>query len=105
MMIGQVSVGVMDKEEPEMARPVGTIEGNSTIVNTMDEAIRRAKAQDELNAILKRREQEEAFTDPESDALMCRRCNMPCYDDMHTSLRRAYPMGGGTVVCNECLGR
>lgn len=71
----------------------------------MDAAIRREEAQAALKPILDKMERQEAFLDPETDAIVCIECGMPCYNYIDT-MRRAYPVEFGhraPCICVDCL--
>jgi hypothetical protein len=64
---------------------------------------RLVQAQRALQKTLDMMERTEVFLD-DPDALVCKWCGMPCFDDeVHN--RRAYPATGdtGTVICGDCL--
>jgi len=56
-----------------------------------------------LQDVLDMLERLEAFAPAEGDAIMCKQCGMPCYDEDDGLRRRAYPAAGGGVICEDCM--
>jgi hypothetical protein len=76
-------------------------EGASQELPVFKEA--EAKSREGLQEVLDMLERLEAFAPEEGNAIMCKQCGMPCYDDERSPFRRAFPTAGDGAICSECM--
>ena len=68
-----------------------------------EQSAKELKSREGLQETLNMLERLEAFAPVTGDAIMCKQCGMPCYDDERTALRRAFPAAGAGVICGDCF--
>jgi hypothetical protein len=84
---------------PRVLRRPPEPEESTELVKESDIIASRKGLQDILDML----ERVEAFAPSKGEAIMCKQCGMPCYDEDNGTRRRAYPAAGHGVICGDCL--